>query len=389
MKMLLRPAQWSGLWFSAAMMVLAACSDGNDSGPPSYVGETTTALVTAAAGGKINLGAVSVEIPQGAVDTDRSITLTVTSKKGRPREKDVAIDVYEFTDTEFMAPVKMNFELKGVPLKGKKAEIVFLEKDAQTNTDKWTALADSKVEGGKISATTTHFSAFSVLLSPANDGGDSGDGWGQACNTGYQACGGDLTGTWNLETGCSAFVDLPFGENGLLPFPCAEPGHYEGSTTVSGSITFHPDGTYTQNTTTTIRQLYVVPVSCLNEISELVGEPYTCELLSGTIEGNNCVSIVSDDEPYEEIADGRYLVEGDKLSMTTIDPSLIEEGYYGGDSGVDPYTHGTFCVAGDTLRVRYDTAASSFSALLTEFSAARGTTPMETVEPASSDADGL
>jgi len=218
--------------------------------------------------------------------------------------------------------------------------------------------------------------------------GDGGNGWGASCDTGFQACGGDLTGTWNLQTACSVAVDLPYGEEGLFPGVCAEPGHYEGTTTVSGFITFQPDGTFNHDIMTTVYQAFVVPVSCLNEISELLGQPYTCEtFIGGTIEGNKCVSILRNEEPYHDVMDGRYIVEGDSLAMTSVDPSLIDAGYYGGDSGVDPYTRSKFCVSGDTLRVRHDegNVSSTLSALLTEFSATRGAAPMEPTTPTDTD----
>lgn len=355
----------SGFLLAVFAACAIACGDDNDSGPPSYVGETNSALVTKAAGGKIAVGAVSVEFPQNAVATDQTITVKVNSKKGRPKEQDIAIDVYEFgPEMQFAEPVKMTFDLKGVSTKQKRADVAYLQKD----TNKWVPLADSQVDGGKITATTKHFSEYTVLLTPITGGGV---GVGKACDTGFQACGGDLTGTWTFQTACSAVLDPGLPDGGVI-LPCKDPGRYESGLDVSGSVTFNADGTYTINRTSIASTKLTIPQSCLAEISQQLMQPYTCEMFIGTIENGVCVSIQGEDSPIVEDTPGRYTVEGTQLTTTDIDPSLIDAGIYGGDSGIDPYQRAQFCVSGDTLRVRYpDTATGAAYGFITEYSATR------------------
>ena len=346
---------------AAAVLLMVACGDDKESGPPSYVGSTDSALVTVAAGGKLQVGAVAVEIPQGAIDSDKEISVKVNTKKGKPKEKDIAIDVYEFgPDTQFAVPVKITFDLKGVSLNNKKADVVYL---SQEDTDKWIPLTDSKVQNGKITATTTHFSEYTVLLTEVEGGGGAVGG---QCETGFQACGGDIVGTWSYTSACAIGFDTP---DGGIPYPCKDPGGYETRTEISGTITFNSDGTYVVNRTLNLVYNNVLPLSCLEEISEASGQPFTCEMTGGMIEGDDCVVSSADETPIPEESDGVYAVNGNQVAFTDVE---LTDGGFSGDAGLasGPNQISDFCVSGDSLRLRY-TQTTMPQGILTESNATR------------------
>ncbi|MFT3924863.1 MAG: hypothetical protein QM778_20175 [Myxococcales bacterium] len=345
-------------------LVGVACGDDDAKGPPSYVGKQTSSLVTVSNGGKLEVGAVSVEIPKTAIDADKEITVKVVSKKGLPSEKEVAIDVYEFgPETKFSMPVKMTFDLKGVSVGNKKADIAYLDEEKGA----WEKLTDSVTKDGKVTATTDHFSQYTVLLSPGTGGGGGG-GFGLACqNTGFSACGGDPTGTWTYQTACSS--SLPDAADGGIALPCKNPGKYESGIEISGTITFNADHTYQVNQTTTTTLNWVIPLSCLTEVSQQIGQPYTCDMFSGKIEGDNCVAGTGDAQPSTLDDMGTFTIDGTTLKTTNYDADTLDSGIFE-DAGVSPYAMAEFCVSGNQLRVRY--ADDSYQqGLITEFTATK------------------
>ena len=82
-------------------------------------------------------------------------------------------------------------------------------------------------------------------------------------------CGGDLVGTWGVQSSCLEF-------NGMLDLSqmgigCLEAPITGGSLQVTGTWTANRDGTYADNTTTTGSEQFTLAASCL-----MAGEPTTC-----------------------------------------------------------------------------------------------------------------
>ncbi len=83
------------------------------------------------------------------------------------------------------------------------------------------------------------------------------------------ACGGDVVGTWNVQSSCvevSGRLDLSSTGIG-----CRETTITGGSLQVTGTFTANGDGTYMDNTTTTGSEQFTLEASCL-----ILGEETTC-----------------------------------------------------------------------------------------------------------------
>jgi hypothetical protein len=75
-----------------------------------------------------------------------------------------------------------------------------------------------------------------------------------ACPASFTPCGGDITGTWTLRTGC--------GQSALVMSSC--PGATsQFSSDVSGTATFNPNGTYLLSLTSDVSGMETFPASCL------------------------------------------------------------------------------------------------------------------------------
>lgn len=190
------------------------------------------------------------------------------------------------------------------------------------------------------------------------DESDAGSGGSQAGNTGgssgtvvpvectnanVEACGGDMTGIWNVAASCLTLtgdMDVSLTSLGCPTVPV------EGSLEASGTFIVNADGTYTDNTTTTgsvefpldpsCLSVSSVPVACgdIGDIFEAVGwSTGTCVDTAGQCncaltvdEAGGLGSVVS----YVEMS-GSYSTEG--MSFT---------------AGAGTYD---YCAAGDTLTI--------------------------------------
>lgn len=326
-------------WFAIGMAlsvcaVVAACGGEDSSGPPSYAGETTSVMVEAGKAAALTLGAVKLDVPEGAVAADTEVSVAVSSKAGKPDESKIAIDVYDFgpDGTTFDKAVKLEFDLKGVDVgKGKKAQVAWLE-DGQ-----WKALPTS-VRNGKASAETTHFTPFTVLIVA-----DGSQQVGGQCSGEFTPCGGDLMGTWEYTAAC---LNLPDGfvpgvdeEN---PFEvCSVQPLARYNVDISGEVTFGADGSFTSEQTRSFSGGILITGACLDQIaSQSGGMSITCESLEGVPEGDDCLVGSEEEPPETEIMTGTYTAEGNVVMVH-------EDGYE-----PDPSDMGQeYCVRGDTLTV--------------------------------------
>jgi hypothetical protein len=184
---------------------------------------------------------------------------------------------------------------------------------------------------------------FAVTVVAVGTGCSSGDGGGR-CGS-IDACGGEVTGTWQLTSSCvegnlTAAVNL----NQDLPAACR--GAYKSVVaSVTGTVAFNA-GTATNNTTTTIDYDFVangncltafgVPVSDMTAACAALGPAMIAgkfhNVVNCAVEGGGCHCTAKNEYPRQETLP--YTVQGSKLSYST-----------GGDS-MD------FCVEGSTLRSR-------------------------------------
>jgi hypothetical protein len=87
----------------------------------------------------------------------------------------------------------------------------------------------------------------------------SGSGSGPDCST-FMACGGNLVGTWNLTKACFGSSFNPLA--GSCPASA-----FSGSESLSGTITFQQDGSYSSDVTALVVEDIGVPSSCINGLS--------------------------------------------------------------------------------------------------------------------------
>jgi hypothetical protein len=320
--------------------------DSEASSAPSYVGEMTEELMTAAEGGEMELGAVKIAIPAGALEEDTEITLKIQSKADAPEKEKIAIDVYEFGPSlEFKTPVDVEFDLKGVTVPaGKRAQVAVLDEEAK----KWSVLSGSSEKDGKVSGKTMHFSKFTVIFTVQADG--SVDQSGGMCAAGeFDACGGDIVGTWSYSGACVSNLDLLGlgGETDEAFAVCDDKPSYSLDIDISGTATFGSDGSFVVDQTTQFGGGLSIPVSCLEQLAMGQASPEElCGSFPGEIKGDVCEAIQSE-EPEVEQSTQTYGVEGGTLTV-----------YDGADDAGDSLE---YCVKGDSLTVRKtDPATGSY-----------------------------
>jgi hypothetical protein len=105
---------------------------------------------------------------------------------------------------------------------------------------------------------------FSGLV--AGCGGDSdddggGDGSGERCE--FEACGGDIVGTWEVDSACVTIDELPAPSDD----PECQDFVRDYSAEVSGTITFTADGTTATSLTNTISLDVAVTSACWEAMS--------------------------------------------------------------------------------------------------------------------------
>jgi hypothetical protein len=179
--------------------------------------------VSASDGATIDASGAVLTIQPGALAADTTITVTVSDKNGQPMADSIAAKIFDFgpTGTTFTVPVELTIDFQGPVPANEKAVIAFLDNGA------WTPLDDSVVSDSTVTAHTTHFTPYTVLFVNANQGTG-------LCNGPFDACGGDLTGTWSPDVACANFVptDAPIQN-------C--PGSVVSITvTPAGTVTFDP-----------------------------------------------------------------------------------------------------------------------------------------------------
>jgi hypothetical protein len=203
-------------------------------------------MISAADGGTVSGAGVEAKIPPGALAADLTVTVNVLDKTGQPDADSIAAPIFDFgpNGTTFLKPVEMTIDFTGAPPAGMKAVIAFL-KDG-----KWEPLADSAVTGSKVTATTTHFTPFTVVF--VSGQGQTGGG---CAALQFTPCGGALEGTWKFEAACA--------DANIDPFMGMCPGAtFAATVDVSGTVTFTASS-YTVANQTVITTNGTVPKSCL------------------------------------------------------------------------------------------------------------------------------
>jgi hypothetical protein len=281
------------------------------------VGEHQEKLITAATGGTVEGTGVSLAIPAGALSADTTITVDIKSKSGYADSDNIAVNVFELgpNGTQFAVPVPLTLDLYDAKApSGKVAKIAYYDGSA------WKALPDSVVSGGKITATTTHFTAFTVVW-------ENGQQTGGGCaSLAFTPCGGDLTGTWKFAAGCA---DVP-------PVDPTDGKCPEATTATavdfSGTITFNADNTYAVDMSQSSSRTITLPASCVDAL----GGASACTSEGGTIDGSGACAVTESDTPKTTSETGSYTTSDNTFTTTS--------------AGGSPDNPLSYCVTGATLK---------------------------------------
>src|SRR5262245_60310354 len=179
---------------------LAACtSDTESAREGAQAGEPVTKTIRAAKGGKVTTDGASVAIPAAALEDDTKITIEALEREGLPDLDRVASRVFDFGPdrTKFSEPVEIaiDFDAARTPKK-MRAVLAYLD------GDEWHLLDDTEVDDNRAIATTTHFTPYAVLFAPDVEAPV------ESCELDdFEACGGDLVGSWRFELGCLTLPD--------------------------------------------------------------------------------------------------------------------------------------------------------------------------------------
>ena len=278
----------------------------------------------AAEGGEVMLAeaGVKLSIPKGALSEDTMITAEVISKKELVDASKLAGNVLEFgpDGTTFEQPVTLELDASDAKIpEGAKVALAWFD----TVNKKWVDLPGSKLSGGKVVGETTHFTVFAIRFEVAENGDVVLTGG--MCSGSFDACGGDLEGTWNIVSGCAS-VSEALGNAGQQ----CKGASLEFGMDVTGDIVFrggHISGTLNMESSLTI----AMPKSCA---------------------GGSCPKATSaDDVVYVEKGD---MCEGTEHETATqqIDETYRTDGgrfYVGSDTSSDETTE--YCVSGSKLTV--------------------------------------
>lgn len=260
--------------------------------------ERVEKLVTAAEGGQVTIKDVRIDIPAGALAVDTTVTAETLDADEMPGA--VASTVIDFgpDGLQFQTPVTLTFDYSGSGPEGATPKLAFLE------AGQWTVLSDSRVENGKVVATTTHFTPFAVIW----EGGQQAGGGCEEMP--FTACGGNIEGAWEFELGC---VKLPPNHVPIADCPEAT-ARYDVE--VSGTFTTAEPNNYTVRRTRTLVKEFRAPKSCLPQGKTCEEIPdFDDEFESASSDGDFCVATGKRDV-NDDGEGGTYAIEGTSLRLT-------------------------------------------------------------------------
>jgi hypothetical protein len=284
------------------------------------IGEKKSAAITAKSGGKLAATGGELDIPAGALAADTTVTVEIKDPSTFPGADAIAINVYDFgpNGTKFEKPVSLTLDLQGVTApEGKVAKIAYYDGSS------WKTLDDSKLEGGKVTATTTHFTPYTVVW----ENGKQTQG-GCDAFAGFTACGGDVTGKWTFGNACVNLAPI-------ASFSNCKGSSFSGTVDQTGDITFNADGTYAVNVSTDVELAGVYPKACLGQ-GQTCDQAFTGKDSTVTDDGTNCLPKLSKKDSSQE--QGKFTTANGSFTLTK--------------DGGSPSSPIAYCVSGNTLTAR-------------------------------------
>ncbi|MBI2894307.1 MAG: hypothetical protein HYY06_12210 [Deltaproteobacteria bacterium] len=183
-----------------------------------------------------------------------------------------------------------------------------------------------------------------VAVGCGGDDDDDDDSGGLSCSS--AACGGDITGVWNINESCP-------GVEGAAPEECPNAViDITSGPDISGTATFVADGTYSMDVHVTAQVEVTVPPECT---------------LNGTIRCDSLPAMFEEDAPGATCADGA--VENSCDCSLPVETDADENGTWTVNGSTlttvaDGETNESqFCVQGDDLLVIMSTDLAEVSIL--------------------------
>lgn len=298
----------------ASLGTIAACS--SDSEEPGPVNVTPSGTrIAAATGGTVSDadGIVTLTIPKGALAEDTDISLAVS-----PASAETVSGIFDFgpDGLTFLAKATLSVKVDAASIADKDVAIAL-----ETN-GKFVPLEGSTYANGVVTAPIEHFSKFSVVYL-------EGKAVKTACDEAveaFEACGGDLLGTWTIDAFCVAEVsDIP-GD------PCPERKLDVAIDPRNLSFTFGDDGVFEHSDGYFIFTMTsTLPLSCFE------GES-SCEAASGLCKGDAVCTCTEVESDIYRAAEGTYATDG-----STVTTELPDD-----EGGTDVVSY-EYCVKEGTL----------------------------------------
>jgi hypothetical protein len=294
-----------------ASLLAFGCGGDDDGGG---VGEMVSVDVNAEDGGEVEIGEATLTIPGGALAENTTITAETISADGLPDEGSLTGVAYDFgpDGLEFLTPVTLELPVDGTPGDGQEAVVSWLDGDTWVDVN-------STVSGGTVSADIEHFTTFIVRFRDAGP---------VSCD--FSACGGDITGTWNINGLCANQLGDGFEE--FCPTAVVDIV-IDGS----GTVTFNQDNTFEVNLDITGDIDINFPADCTTgapSCDGLLGSDPGDPVCTGTpSSGCDCSAVIDDtnadsgtyttsgnDITFDDDTEpGQYCVDGDVLTVQTIE----------------------------------------------------------------------
>ncbi len=231
----------SFLWGFVCCLLLFAlgCSsddeDNSDNNEDGDLDESVSEVIRAAEGGTLALpsGKATLTVPAGALSEDTELSLSVVSTDELPNADDLGSLGFDFgpDGTTFLENVTIELALEGTVPEDHKAVLAVLDGES------WTEIEGSSLKDGTVSGETDHFSTYAIVFV-----GDSMNMVTSDCeDLDFQACGGDLSGSWSIKDIC---MEATIGENPFAGITECEDSLWAYTLDWTGTVLFNNDGTY-------------------------------------------------------------------------------------------------------------------------------------------------
>jgi hypothetical protein len=223
--------------------------------------------------------------------------------------------------------VALTLPLAAAPGAGKEAVIAYLNED----TNAWEDLTTTVGKDG-ASADIAHFSKYVIRIRNTNVEQPPGE---VECS--FTACGGDPTGTWQIQSAClsgNTGSDDPFGGK------CDE-ATVDVNVAADGTLTV-TDGRYTWNLTVQGDVTFNIPASCVDPLSG--GMATSCDDFAGDSGETTCTGSLDEGCACTQA--------GDKDTQTSSGTLEVKGNQIiGTEDGEEPGEPSDFCVKGNSLKL--------------------------------------